>query len=178
MPYYAYLYEKAPDAEIPVVATSATGSQCKPGVSTTTGRACAALAAAMAERAAITIYQRPPPSKFRSPEPPVKNYRNSQDAISAAASIDSSGAQAPPRRYPPPRRQSDFASKRTSLHQVHRRNSLFLSIDRDLELASSNFNFNNQPPRQQRLSSIISSEEYEEQDEQNNEIIPNSNAGK
>ena len=58
----------------------------------------------------------------------------------------------------------------------HRRNSLFLSIDRDLELASSNFNFNNQPPRQQRLSSIISSEEYEEQDD-NNDIIPNSNAG-
>ena len=58
MPYYAYLYEKAPDGEIPVVAANA-GVQCKPGVSTTTARAAAALAAAMAERAAITIYQRP-----------------------------------------------------------------------------------------------------------------------
>ena len=56
LPYYAYLYEKAPDAEIPVVA-----KQCKPGVSYTTASAAAALAAAMAERA-ITIYQTPPPA--------------------------------------------------------------------------------------------------------------------
>ena len=52
-----------------------------------------------------------------------------------------------------------------------RRNSLhFLSSDRDLELASSNSNFNQ--ARQQRLSSIISSDEYEEQEE---DIIPNGN---
>ena len=38
------------------------GVKCKPGVSTTTARAAACLAAAMAERAAITIYQRPQPT--------------------------------------------------------------------------------------------------------------------
>ena len=61
LPYYAYLYEKAPDGEIPVVASN-PGVKCKPGVSTTTARAAACLAAAMAERAAITIYQRPQPT--------------------------------------------------------------------------------------------------------------------
>ena len=39
--------------------TSNPGLKCKPGVSTTTARAAACLAAAMAERAAITIYQKP-----------------------------------------------------------------------------------------------------------------------
>jgi len=175
--YYAYEYDKAPDTDIPV-GTTASGPQCKPGVSSNTSYAAAALAAAMAQRAAITIYQMPPappppkspcpPSKLysRSPELLVKNYRNSQDsAISSSTGCPASAESG--RRHS--RRQSDILAKRTStIHQVRRNSLHFLSTDRDLELASSNSNFNQ--ARQQRLSSIISSDEYEEQEE---DIIPN-----
>ena len=59
-------------------------------------------------------------------------------------------------------------ARTSTIHQVRRNSLHFLSTDRDLELASSNSNFNQ--ARQQRLSSIISSEEYEEQEE---DITPN-----
>ena len=72
---------------------------------------------------------------------------------------------APPgRRFS--RRKSEMLSKRT-LHQASRRNSLFASVDQDLEAAAAASNFKHESHgRRQRLSSIISIDDEEEDLEQ------------
>ena len=102
--------------------------------------------------------------KFRSPELPVKNYRNSQEKITGAT-IEPVGR----RHLNLNRRQSDHPYKKTTVITPVRRSSLghFLATsDRNLDLVpvSPNSIFN-QTTRQYRLSSIISSDECDEQEE-------------
>ena len=102
--------------------------------------------------------------KFRSPELPVKNYRNSQEKITGAT-IEPAGR----RHLNLNRRQSDNPYKKTTVITPVRRSSLghyLATSDRNLDLVpvSPNSIFN-QTTRQYRLSSIISSDECDEQEE-------------